>query len=125
MGPKLKIVGVDVFSAGEIDDDGAEPVRYEDPSLGVYKKVAVREGKLAGVILVGDTSDSHKYMEWLRSGVDLKDRRRHLLFPPPAADVGLDVAEMADSATVCGCVQARRSRSTGKSPKGAPHWTSP
>ncbi|HEU4689125.1 MAG TPA: nitrite reductase large subunit NirB [Vicinamibacterales bacterium] len=101
---KLKIVGVDVFSAGEIDDDGAEPVRYEDPSLGVYKKVAVREGKLAGVILVGDTSDSHKYMEWLRTGVDLKDRRRHLLFPPPAADVGLDVAEMADSATVCGCV---------------------
>jgi nitrite reductase (NADH) large subunit len=60
---KLKIVGVDVFSAGEIDDDGAEPVRYEDPSLGVYKKVAVREGKLAGVILVGDLSDSHKYME--------------------------------------------------------------
>jgi nitrite reductase (NADH) large subunit len=101
---KLKIVGVDVFSAGEIDDDGAEPVRYEDPSLGVYKKVAVREGKLAGVILVGDTSDSHKYMEWLRTGVDLKDKRRHLLFPPPAADVGLDVAEMADSATVCGCV---------------------
>jgi nitrite reductase (NADH) large subunit len=101
---KLKIVGVDVFSAGEIDDDGAEPVRYEDPSLGVYKKVAVREGKLAGVILVGDTSDSHKYLEWLRTGVDLKDKRRHLLFPPPAADVGLDVAEMADSATVCGCV---------------------
>ncbi len=101
---KLKIVGVDVFSAGEIDDDGAEPVRYEDPSLGVYKKVAVREGKLAGVILVGDTSDSHKYMEWLRTSADLKDRRRHLLFPPPTADVGLDVAEMADSATVCGCV---------------------
>jgi nitrite reductase (NADH) large subunit len=101
---KLKIVGVDVFSAGEIDDDGAEPVRYEDPSLGVYKKVAVREGKLAGVILVGDLSDSHRYMEWLRTGADIKDRRRHLLFPPPAADVGLDVAEMADSATVCGCV---------------------
>jgi nitrite reductase (NADH) large subunit len=101
---KLKIVGVDVFSAGEIDDDGAEPVRYEDPSLGVYKKVAVRGNKLAGVILVGDISDSHKYMEWLRTGADLADRRRHLLFPPPAADVGLDVAEMADSATVCGCV---------------------
>jgi nitrite reductase (NADH) large subunit len=101
---KLKIVGVDVFSAGDIDDDGAEPVRYEDPSLGVYKKVAVRDNKLAGVILVGDISDSHKYMEWLRTGADLADRRRHLLFPPPAADVGLDVAEMADGATVCGCV---------------------
>ena len=101
---KLKIVGVDVFSAGDVADDGAEPVRYEDPSLGVYKKVALRDGKLAGVILVGDTSDSHRYMDWLRSGGDLADRRRHLLFPPPSADAGLDVAEMAESATVCGCV---------------------
>ena len=31
---KLKIVGVDVFSAGEIDDDGAEPVRYRGPLAG-------------------------------------------------------------------------------------------
>ena len=58
----------------------------------------------SGVILVGDTADNHRYMEWLRTGADLTDQRRHLLFPPPAADAGLDVAEMADTATVCGCV---------------------
>src|SRR5262245_46728801 len=87
---KLKIVGVEMFSAGNIEDDGAEAVRYEDPSLGIYKKVALRNGKLAGVILVGDTTDSHRYMEWLRTDADLTDRRRHLLFPPPAADAGLD-----------------------------------
>ncbi len=46
----------------------AEPVRYEDPALGIYKKLVVRDGKLAGVILVGDTSDSHRYMDWLRAG---------------------------------------------------------
>ncbi|HLG54065.1 MAG TPA: nitrite reductase large subunit NirB [Vicinamibacterales bacterium] len=101
---KLKIMGVDVFSAGDIDDEGAEPVRYEDPALGVYRKLALRDGKLSGVILVGDSSDSHRYMDWLRTGADLTGQRRHLLFPPPAADVGLDVAEMAESATVCGCV---------------------
>jgi nitrite reductase (NADH) large subunit len=27
-----------------------------------------------------------------------------LLFPPPGADAGLDIAEMAETATVCGCV---------------------
>jgi nitrite reductase (NADH) large subunit len=59
---------------------------------------------LIGLILVGDTSDRHRYMEWLRNGNDLTPQRRHLLFPPPAADAGLDVAQMADSATVCGCV---------------------
>ena len=52
----------------------------------------VRDGKLAGVILVGDTSDSHRYMDWLRTGADSAGQRRHLLFPPPAADAGLDVA---------------------------------
>ena len=102
---KLKIMGVDVFSAGDwAEGGGVEPVRYEDPGLGVYRKLALRDGKLAGVILVGDASDSHRYMDWLRSGADVTAQRRHLLFPPPAADAGLDVAEMADSATVCGCV---------------------
>jgi len=101
---KLKIMGVDVFSAGDWSEQHAEPVRYEDRALGVYKKLTLRDGRLVGVILVGDTADSHRYMEWLRGGSDLTAQRRHLLFPPPAADAGLDVAEMPDSATVCGCV---------------------
>jgi nitrite reductase (NADH) large subunit len=101
---KLKIMGVNVFSAGDWSEQNAEPVRYEDRALGIYKKLTLRDGKLAGAILVGDISDSHRYMEWLRAGSDLTDQRRHLLFPPPASDAGLDVAEMADSATVCGCV---------------------
>jgi nitrite reductase (NADH) large subunit len=102
---KLKIMGVDVFSAGEwADGEGIEPVRYEDPGLGVYKKLALKDGKLAGVILVGDAGDSHRYMSWLRTHADLTSERRHLLFPPPAPDEGIDVAEMADSATICGCV---------------------
>ena len=101
---KLKIMGVDVFSAGDWSEQNAEPVRFEDRALGIYKKLTVRDGKLAGVILVGDTTDSHRYMEWLRAGTDLAPQRRHLLFPPPAADAGLDVAEMSDAAVVCGCV---------------------
>ena len=46
--------------------DGSEVVRYEDPALGIYRKLTLKDGKLAGVILVGDTSDSHRYMDWLR-----------------------------------------------------------
>jgi nitrite reductase (NADH) large subunit len=101
---KLKIMGVDVFSAGDWSEQNAEPVRFEDRALGIYRKVTVRDGRLAGVILVGDTSDSHRYMEWLRTGADLKDQRRHLLFPPPGADTGQGIAGMSDGATVCGCV---------------------
>ncbi len=66
-------MGVDVFSAGDIGDklDGSEVIRYEDPALGIYRKLTLKDGKLAGVILVGDTADSHRYMDWLRTGKDL------------------------------------------------------
>jgi nitrite reductase (NADH) large subunit len=101
---KLKIVGVDVFSAGDWSEQHAEPIRFEDRAEGVYKKLTMRDGRLIGAILVGDTADSHRYLEWLRSAEDLSSRRRELLFPAPAADQGLDVAEMSDGATVCGCV---------------------
>src|SRR5882762_8158549 len=103
---KLKIMGVDVFSAGEIGDkvDGSEAVRFEDPSLGIYKKLTLKDHKLTGVILVGETADSHRYMEWLRAGTDLTALRRQLLFPEPGQDSGLDAAQISDSDTVCGCM---------------------
>lgn len=99
---KLKVMGVDVFAAGETD--GTEVIRYEDPTLGVYKKLVLRENRLAGVILVGDISDNARYMEWLRSGTDLAAERRRLLFPEPVADPGAHVAAIADSEVICGCM---------------------
>jgi len=103
---KLKIVGVDVFSAGDFSEKaaGTDVVRYEDAALGVYKKLTLRDGKLSGAILVGDTSDSHRYMDWLRTQADLTPQRRQLLFPAPTGDAGLDVAEMPDNKVVCGCM---------------------
>src|SRR6185295_318266 len=99
----LKIMGVDVVSAGDWAN-APDDVRFEDPGQGCYRRVAIREGKLAGVVLVGDTSDSHRYLDWLRMGTELGAQRRELLFPPPSSDAGGDVAAMADSFTVCGCV---------------------
>ena len=102
---KLKIMGVDVFSAGEFQESaGIEAVRYEDPAMGVYKKLLLRGNRLAGVVLVGDASDSNRYMDWLRNDADLLMRRRNLLFPEPEQDRGASVAEVADSETVCGCM---------------------
>src|SRR6185503_3048286 len=70
-------------------------VRYEDPALGIYKKLIIRDNRLAGVVLVGDSADSGRYMEWLRTNADLIVRRRNLLFPEPIADGGESVAEVA------------------------------
>ena len=102
---KLKIMGVDVFSAGEIKDkvDGSEVVRYEDPSLGIYKKLTLKDGRLTGAILVGDTTESSRYLEMLRSGKDITPLRKQLLFLPQENSAE-QAAEMPDGATVCGCI---------------------
>ncbi len=107
---KLKIMGVEIFSAGSIDDSepGLEIVRYEDPALGIYKKLLLKDNRLRGVILVGDTSDERRYTQWLRDAADLTPHRKHLLFPPPAPDAGLEVAEMPDSEVICGCNGVRK-----------------
>jgi nitrite reductase (NADH) large subunit len=104
---KLKVMGVEVFSAGDVqeqEDNGSHSVRYEDPALGIYKKLTIRDNRLTGVVLVGDAGDSGRYMEWLRTNADLVVRRRNLLFPEPVADNGEGVAEMSDGETVCGCM---------------------
>ncbi len=107
---KLKIMGVDIFSAGSIDESepGVEVIRYEDPSVGAYKKLLLKNNRLRGMILVGDIADEPVYMDWMRSGTDLAAMRRQLLCPPPPSDPGLEIAEMADSETICGCNGVRK-----------------
>ena len=107
---KLKIMGVDIFSAGSIDESepGVETVRYEDPSLGVYKKLLLKDNRLHGMILVGDIEDEYVYMDWMRNGTDLTPHRRQILFPPRDADPGLAIADMPDSETICGCNGVRK-----------------
>ncbi len=107
---KLKIMGVDIFSAGSTDEGepGTEVIRYEDPSAGVYKKLLLKNNRLRGVMLVGDIEDEPRYVEWMRAGEDLTSLRRQLLCPPPVEDPGLAVAEMPDSETICGCNGVRK-----------------
>jgi nitrite reductase (NADH) large subunit len=107
---RLKIMGVDLFSAGSIDESepGVETVRYEDPGLGAYKKLFIKDNRLHGMILVGDVEDERTYMDWMRTGTDLTPLRRQLLFPPRSLDLGLEVADMPDSETICGCNGVRK-----------------
>src|SRR5262249_56352119 len=85
---KLKIMGIDVFSAGDFSETtpGNDVVRYEDPALGIYKKLTLRDNRLVGVILVGETADSHRYVDWLEEKTDWAEQRRQLLFPQAAQE---------------------------------------
>ncbi|MBL7496159.1 NAD(P)/FAD-dependent oxidoreductase [Frankia sp. CNm7] len=102
---KLKVAGVAVAAMGlkdaEHPDD--EVVRFVEPRQGVYKSVVIRDGKLVGATLLGDTAKSASLIQAFDHGLPLPEERLKLLFDIglPAAEVG--AAEMADEAQVCNC----------------------
>ena len=77
----LKVSGVGVFSAGTIGrgDDG-EQIVLSDPSAGIYKRLVLKNDRLAGAVLLGDTADSLWYLDLIRSGESVARFRNDLAF---------------------------------------------
>ena len=106
---KLKVTGIDLFSAGDfMGGNGAEEIIMSDPFGGVYKKLVIKDDKLIGACLYGDTVDGSYYFKLLRDGRSVADIREKLMFGESnIGDVGHEghskAASMADSAEVCGC----------------------
>jgi len=107
---KLKVTGIDVFSAGDfLGDEGTEAITLADPVGGVYKKLVLKEDQLVGACLYGDTADGAWYFRLIREGRRIDELRDQLMFGESA--IGGDTghagenraAGMADSAEVCGC----------------------
>ena len=68
MATNLKVSGVGVFSAGDfIGAAGSETIVLDDIRQGIYKKLVIAEGRLAGAVLVGDTGDALWYLELIRT----------------------------------------------------------
>jgi nitrite reductase (NADH) large subunit len=106
---KLKVTGVDLFSAGEfMGGDGCEEITLADPIGGVYKKLVIRDDKLVGACLYGDTADGSWYFKLLRDGTRIHELRDRLMFGETnLGDTGHQgqnkAMAMADDAEVCGC----------------------
>ena len=106
---KLKVTGIDLFSAGDfMGGDGAEEIVMSDPAGGVYKKLIIKDDKLIGACLYGDTVDGSWYFKLLREGRTVHDIRDKLMFGEShlgdAGHQGVSkAAAMADSDEVCGC----------------------
>ncbi|HJV95424.1 MAG TPA: nitrite reductase large subunit NirB, partial [Albitalea sp.] len=106
---KLKVTGIDLFSAGDfMGGKDCEEIVMSDPFGGVYKKLVIKGDKLVGACLYGDTVDGSWYFKLLRDGRSVQDIRDKLLFGESnIGDVGHEghskAAAMADSDEVCGC----------------------
>ncbi len=110
---KLKVTGVDVFSAGNFTGgDGTEDIVLHDKSGGIYKRLVIEKDRLVGAVLYGDTGDGGWYFQLLKEGRDVGAIRDHLMFGDAftnnhVGDVGhagnSKAAAMPDEAEVCGC----------------------
>ena len=80
-GTRLKVSGIEMFSAGEfIGDKTTEDVVLRDAARGIYKRLVLRDNKLVGVLCFGDARDAGWYFNLLREGGDLGDLRDTMIF---------------------------------------------
>jgi nitrite reductase (NADH) large subunit len=113
---KLKVTGIDLFSCGDFmgassgrpQDEGTEEIVMSDPFGGVYKKLVIKDDKLVGACLYGDTVDGSWYFKLLREGRNVGDIRDKLMFGESSLGDGgheghTKAASMPADAEVCGC----------------------
>ena len=93
---KLKVAGIDLVSAGEAEGDREAVVA--DAAAGVYRKLAVRDGRAVGAILLGDVRGSEALVAAVRAGDAVEDPLEAL-----AAASAAGPADLPDEAQVCDC----------------------
>lgn len=106
---KLKVTGIDLFSAGDfMGGAGTEEIVMSDPGAGQYKKLVLKDDKLVGACLYGNTVDGSWYFQLLREGRSVAELRSSLMLGQSNLGEGghagqNQAAAMPDDAEVCGC----------------------
>ena len=106
---KLKVTGIDLFSAGKFNEqDEDEILVLQDPAQGVYKKLVIRDNRIKGAVMYGDTLDGTWYFQLMREGTDISAFRNSILFGQhDLGDAGhgdqTRLLSLPDDAEICGC----------------------
>ncbi|MEI6891858.1 MAG: nitrite reductase large subunit NirB [Pontiella sp.] len=105
MSTKLKLMGVDVASAGDplLPDEQTKAVVVYDSHRGIYKKLVLSlDGKkLLGAVLVGDASEYGLLSAICKKGMELPDEPETLLVK--GGDHNDVVIEYDDDEMICSC----------------------
>ena len=106
---KLKVTGIDLFSAGDFTgNEKTEEIVLHDAAGGVYKKLVLQDNKLVGAVMYGDTKDGSWYFQMIREEKNVAEIRDNLLFGQShQGNTGYQgqssAASMPDEMEVCGC----------------------
>ncbi|MNW39076.1 Nitrite reductase [NAD(P)H] [compost metagenome] len=107
---KLKVSGVDVFSAGYFNESPqTRSLRIQDDIEGTYKKIVLQDDRLVGAVLFGDTSDGAELFSKIKSGECVAGKEKELLLGYPAGQPAggnsqsARLEAMANDEIICGC----------------------
>ncbi len=106
---KLKVTGIDVFSLGDFaDGDDRQEIVLRDAAAGVYKRLVLKDNRIVGTVLYGETADGAWFNDLKKKAVDISSMRDTLIFGQAyqggaPLDPTAAVAALPDDAEICGC----------------------
>ncbi|ODA66171.1 Nitrite reductase [NAD(P)H] [Methyloligella halotolerans] len=116
---KLKVTGIDLFSIGDFaDGDDREEIVLRDATAGVYKRLILKDNRIIGSVLYGETADGAWFNDLKKREVDVSEMRDTLIFGQAyQGSAPLDpmaaVAALPDDAEICGCNGVCKGKITG------------
>jgi nitrite reductase (NADH) large subunit len=76
----LKVVGIDLTASGDIDPEGKlECMLKIDREKNIYRKVAFKEDKIVGCILLGNIKGNSEILNAIEKWVNVKDLKGLIL----------------------------------------------
>ncbi|WP_114389665.1 nitrite reductase large subunit NirB [Notoacmeibacter marinus] len=106
---RLKVTGIDLYSAGDFaEGDDREEIVLRDAAAGIYKRLILKDNRIIGVVLYGETADGSWFYDLMKKGTDISEMRDTLIFGPAyqggaPLDPTAAVAALPLDAEICGC----------------------
>lgn len=77
----LKVTGINLFSAGNFEDsEETDTLVYNDELNKIYRKIVLKDNKIVGSVMFGDTSGAKWIFDNLITGKDMSECRDSLVF---------------------------------------------
>lgn len=116
MSTKLKLMGVEVGSVGDAHGAATDCLSYtyQDPLKNVYFRMnlAANGREVLGAVLVGDTSNYDRLLQFYLNGLAVPENPEDLMLPTTA---GFEMSsdDLPDTATICSCHNVSKGQIVG------------
>ncbi|MED1603110.1 nitrite reductase large subunit NirB [Alkalihalophilus marmarensis] len=100
---KLKISGVEVFSAGNwLEDDTTKTIIHYDEDEYIYKKIVLKDDRVRGAIMFGDANASNRLIDYIYKKKAITAKEKKLLMQEGSKELS-EITTMEGTAIVCNC----------------------